>query len=55
MGDDIPTLQLHFDDTVIIKPEDVLDWMIVEAGKLISNYTIRLAYQRISLKKNKNF
>lgn len=55
MGDDIPSLRLYLGDDVAVKPEDVLDWMIVEDGKLIGGYTIRLAYKRMSPEEKQNF
>lgn len=55
MGDDIPSLRLYLGDEVVVKAEDILDWMIVEGGKLIGGYTIRLAYQRMSPEEKENF
>lgn len=55
MGDDIPSLKLFASDPVKIKPEAVFDWMIVEDGKLIGGYTIKLAYQRMSPEEKENF
>lgn len=55
MGDDIPSLRLYLGDDVTVKPEDVLDWMIVEDGKLIGGYTIRLAYKRMTPEEKQNF
>lgn len=55
MGDDIPSLRLYLGDDVTVKPEDVLDWMIVEDGKLIGGYTIRLAYKRMTPQEKENF
>ena len=48
MGDDIPSLKLSFGEEIVIPTEDIVDWMIVEDGKLIGGYTIRLAYERMS-------
>jgi len=48
MGDDIPSLKLSFGEEILIPVEDIVDWMIVEDGKLIGGYTIRLAYERMS-------
>jgi len=55
MGDDIPSLRLYLGDDVEVKPKDVLDWMIVEDGKLIGGYTIRLAYKRMPPHEKQNF
>ena len=55
MGDDIPTLKLSVDDKIRIKTEDIIDWMIVENGKLIGGYTIRLAFQRMSPEQKERF
>ena len=41
MGDDIPSLKLSIDDKITIARKDIVDWMIVEDGKLIGGYTIR--------------
>ncbi|RJP53073.1 MAG: DUF2314 domain-containing protein [Anaerolineaceae bacterium] len=48
MGDDIPSLKLSFDERVIISKTDIVDWMIVENGKLIGGFTIRVAYSRMT-------
>ena len=48
MGDDIATLKLSVDDKITIKRENIVDWMIIENGKLIGGYTIRLAFQRMT-------
>ena len=48
MGDDIPKLKLEFGEKIKLDNEDIVDWMIVEDGKLIGGYTIRLAVQRMS-------
>ncbi len=55
MGDDIPQLKLFIDDKVTIAREDIVDWMVVEHGKLIGGYTIRLAYQRMSSEEKERF
>jgi uncharacterized protein YegJ (DUF2314 family) len=55
MGDDIPTLKLSVDDKITIKTKDIVDWMIVENGKLIGGYTIRLAFQRMSPEQKESF
>jgi len=55
MGDDIPALKLKFDEKITIPREDILDWMIVEDGKLIGGYTIRLAVQRMSPEEKERF
>jgi len=48
IGDDIPTLKLEAGEKIKIDETDIIDWMIVEEGKLIGGYTIRLAVQRMS-------
>jgi len=55
MGDDIPTLKLSIDDKITIKSNDIVDWMVVEDGKLIGGYTIRLAFQRMSPEQKERF
>jgi len=55
MGDDIPTLKFSVDDKITIKREDIVDWMIVEDGKLIGGYTIRLAFQRMTSEEKQRF
>jgi len=55
MGDDVPTLKLSSDDKITISRKDIVDWMIVEDGKLIRGYTIRLAFQRMSLEQKERF
>lgn len=55
MGDDIPSLRLRFGEEIIIPTEDIVDWMIVEDGKLIGGYTIRLAYERMSAEEKERF
>jgi uncharacterized protein YegJ (DUF2314 family) len=55
MGDDIPSLRLSIDDKITIARKDVMDWMIVEDGKLIGGYTIRLAFQRMSPEQKERF
>jgi uncharacterized protein YegJ (DUF2314 family) len=55
MGDDIPTLKLSVDDKITIDRKDIVDWMIVEDGKLIGGYTIRLAYERMTPAQKERF
>lgn len=55
MGDDIPTLRLTFGEQIRISTEDIVDWMLVEDGKLIGGYTIRLAVQRMSPEERARF
>jgi uncharacterized protein YegJ (DUF2314 family) len=55
MGDDIPSLRLSFGEEIRIPTEDIVDWMIVEDGKLIGGYTIRLAYERMSPEEQERF
>ena len=55
MGDDTPSLKLSIDDKITIARKDIVDWMIVEDGKLIGGYTIRLAFQRMSPEQKERF
>ena len=55
MGDDIPSLKLEAGEKITIKDKDILDWMIVENGKLIGGYTIRLAVERMSTEEREQF
>jgi uncharacterized protein YegJ (DUF2314 family) len=55
MGDDIPALKLSMDDKIKIESKDIVDWMIVEDGKLVGGYTIRLAFQRMTASQKKRF
>ena len=55
IGDDIPTLKLEMGEKVSVEEEDIVDWMIVEDGKLIGGYTIRLAVQRMSSEERERF
>lgn len=55
MGDDIPSLKLRMGEKVKIEKEDIVDWMIVEDGRLIGGYTIRLAVQRMSPEEKERF
>jgi uncharacterized protein YegJ (DUF2314 family) len=55
MGDDIPTLKLSVDEKITIKRNDIVDWMIVEDGKLIGGYTIRLAFERMTPEEKQRF
>lgn len=55
MGDDIPSLRLSFGEEIVIPPEAIVDWMIVEDGQLIGGYTIRLAYARMSSEEKERF
>jgi uncharacterized protein YegJ (DUF2314 family) len=55
MGDDIPSLKLEAGEKIKIDEEDIVDWMIVEDGKLIGGYTIRLAVQRMSPEERERF
>ena len=46
----------HPENYVRIPVDDVIDWMIVEDdGNLIGGYTIRLAYQHMTLEEQKEF
>lgn len=55
MGDDIPALKLEMGEKIRIDEEDIVDWMIVEDGKLVGGYTIRLAVQRMSPEERERF
>jgi len=55
MGDDIPSLRLEAGEKVTVEEEDILDWMIVEDGKLVGGYTIRLAVHRMSPEEKERF
>ena len=55
IGDDIPALKLEMGEKITINEEEILDWMIVEDGKLIGGYTIRLAIQRMSPEERERF
>ena len=55
MGDDIPSLKLEAGEKITIDEEDIVDWMVVEDGKLIGGYTIRLAVQRMSPEERERF
>ena len=55
VGDDIPALKLEAGEEIKIDEEDILDWMIVENGKLIGGYTIRLAVERMSSEERERF
>ena len=55
MGDDIPSLRLEAGETININEADIVDWMIVEDGKLVGGFTIRLAVQRMSPEEREQF
>ena len=55
IGDDIPALKLEAGEEITIDEDDIVDWMIVEEGKLIGGYTIRLAVQRMSPEERERF
>lgn len=55
MGDDIPSLRLEAGEKITIDEKDIIDWMLVEDGKLIGGYTIRLAVQRMSPEEREQF
>ena len=55
IGDDIPTLKLEAGEKITIDETEIVDWMIVEKGKLIGGYTIRLAVQRMSPEERERF
>lgn len=54
-GDDIPSLKLSLGERIAVNREDIVDWMLVEDGKLVGGYTIRLAYQRMSPEEKEQF
>jgi uncharacterized protein YegJ (DUF2314 family) len=55
MGDDIPTLKLSVDDKIKIDRNAIVDWMMVEDGKLVGGYTIQLAFQRMTPAQKQRF
>ena len=55
VGDDIPALKLEAGEKITVDEDDILDWMIVEDGKLIGGFTIRLAVQRMSPEERERF
>ena len=55
IGDDIPSLKFEAGEKITINEEDIVDWMIVEDGKLVGGYTIRLAIQRMSTEERERF
>jgi len=55
LGDDIPSLKLRLGEEIVIPTEDIVDWMIVEDGKLIGGYSIRLANKRMSPEEKERF
>lgn len=55
MGDDVPALRLEFGEKITVDEKNILDWMIVEDGKLVGGYTIRLAMQRMSPEERERF
>jgi uncharacterized protein YegJ (DUF2314 family) len=55
IGDDIPSMKLEVGERITIDEKDILDWMIVQDGKLIGGYTIRLAIRRMSADERERF
>jgi uncharacterized protein YegJ (DUF2314 family) len=55
MGDDIPELKLEMGKKITIDEKDIVDWMIVQDGKLIGGYTIRLAVKRMTPEERERF
>ena len=55
LGDDIPSLKLRLGEEIVIPTEDIVDWMIVEDGKSIGGYSIRLANKRMSPEEKERF
>lgn len=43
---DVKNVQMN--ETVIVAPRDVSDWMFVKGGKLMGGYTTRVLYKRLS-------
>jgi uncharacterized protein YegJ (DUF2314 family) len=54
-GDDLPSLKLSMGERIHVNREEIVDWMLVEDGKLVGGYTIRLAYQRMSPEEKERF
>jgi len=46
---------LEAGEKITIDDTEIVDWMIVEKGKLIGGYTIRLAVQRMSPEERERF
>jgi uncharacterized protein YegJ (DUF2314 family) len=55
MGDDIPSMKLEVGEKIVVDEKDILDWMVVQDGKLIGGYTIRLAMQRMDADERQRF
>jgi uncharacterized protein YegJ (DUF2314 family) len=55
MGDDIPSMKLEVGEKIVIDEKDILDWMVVQDGKLIGGYTVRLAMQRMDAQERERF
>jgi uncharacterized protein YegJ (DUF2314 family) len=55
MGDDIPSLKLEMGEKITVKETDIVDWMIVQDGKLMGGYTIRLAVKQMSPEERERF
>ena len=55
MGDDIPSLRLSIGEKITIARDEIVDWAIIEDGKLVGGYTIRLAVQRMSPEERERF
>ena len=55
MGDDIPALKLELGKRINVAEKDMIDWMIVQDGKLIGGYTIRLAVKRMTDQERERF
>jgi uncharacterized protein YegJ (DUF2314 family) len=50
---DVKTVQMN--ETVIVAPRDVSDWMFVKGGKLMGGYTMRVLYKRLSAEDKAQF
>jgi len=46
---------LEAGEKIRVDEEDIVDWMIVEDGKLVGGYTIRLAVERMSPEERERF
>jgi uncharacterized protein YegJ (DUF2314 family) len=50
---DVKNVQMN--ETVIVAPRDVSDWMFVKGGKLIGGFTTRVLYKRLSAEDKARF
>lgn len=49
----IDTEEVEFGDTVVIKPDEISDWMYIDGDKLIGGYSIRVLYHESSPEEQK--